>query len=241
MKLQFVVLFVLLTFISSAFAQETGVQEVTGKVNADEPYFTVGLPDMIAGQTVYAYVESDKIDTILRIYDDSEKSVAENDDIADGNTNSALEFEIPKDGFYTLIISDCCNESAEGEFRLLVSLDNADVLTGEAEPTGAEFLFIPSEESESETDTEGSDYRDVCLPETDENWTPNIRLLFDAIGMDNEFEQAMLADIGFDSVEAMQEAADNGNINWFFFLPFLQDVTMVTFHICNGSTGYNPD
>lgn len=118
------------------------VQELQGAVSPDSPTIWFDLFGMEAGQTIYVYAESDAIDTYLIVCDlDCEEHFAEDDD-SGGGTNSALSFTFETSGDYSIAVRDCCNEDAQGEFRLLIGLDNADVLTGDAVPTGAEIAVV---------------------------------------------------------------------------------------------------
>jgi len=62
------------------------------------------------------------------------------DDDSGPGYSAALQFEVPEDGDYFLIVSSslsAAGRSTAGDYRLLLSLDAPEVLAGEAEPTGA--------------------------------------------------------------------------------------------------------
>ncbi len=62
----------------------------------------------------------------------------------DGGTghDAALEFEIPADGDYRLLVTSSPGTQSFGDFRLLVGIDAPQVLTGQAEPTGAKIAEL---------------------------------------------------------------------------------------------------
>lgn len=138
------------TFIDVANAQggQAGqVQQFYGAISADTSIVYYDIFGAEAGETIYLYVESNDFDTALVICDiDCEESFAENDDIdtEGGNLDSALEFTFPASGDYSIAILDCCDETKEGEFRLLIGYDAPQVLTGNAIPTGA-TIAVPYE------------------------------------------------------------------------------------------------
>src|SRR5690606_15250226 len=55
-------------------------------------------------------------------------------------TNSALEYTFEEDGDYSIYIWDCCDEEAEGVFRILIGLETPEVLEGDIFPTGDPFV-----------------------------------------------------------------------------------------------------
>lgn len=144
------------TFIdmSREFTTTEQVQEFIGAVSPATPFLYYDLFDIPAGQTIYLYLESEAIDPRLVICDiNCDEVIAENDDLASDNFNSALEYTFEADGDYSIAVSDCCNrETAEGDFRLLVGYDAPAVLTGEAVPNGAE-IAIPYKANASEEPT----------------------------------------------------------------------------------------
>jgi len=75
----------------------------------------------------------DPLVAIPRIVD--EIFMAWDDDSGDGYT-SALEFTIPEDGDYQLVMASSPAVDTFGDFRLLIGINQPDVLTGRARPTG---------------------------------------------------------------------------------------------------------
>lgn len=132
---------------SSGNATLTGerqVQELRGSVSEAIPTVWYDFFDMPAGLTIYLYVESDTIDPFLIVCDiDCEERFAENDDINyPENVNSALEFTFPESGDYSIAILDCCDETASGDFRVLIGIDAPDVLQGTATPVGPSIAIL---------------------------------------------------------------------------------------------------
>lgn len=246
MKRGFALLFVLLLAIPSVFAQPAGVEEVTG--NLSDGFSVIGLPDMEAGQTLYVYVESQDFDTLLQICGEdacAEEELASSDDISSDNTNSALEFEFPTDGFYFIIVRDCCDAEAEGAFRLLVSLDTPEVLTGEAEPTGASIVFIAGVTDVADLEGAGESgsstvYTHACLPEhnPDNGYPMDVREVAEVfVGDSGSVEDFFTEFFGTTDWEEVQARSDAGEFSWYFLIPFLQDVYQVQLHPCRTDNG----
>jgi len=125
---------------STASSDENPVQEVSGGVSPETEFVFYDLFGMEAGQTLYLYAESDEFDTLIALGNLEFTEELARDDDSGGGTNSALEFTIPEDGDYSIAITDCCSSDAEGSFRLLISIDELAVLTGEAEPNGGQIV-----------------------------------------------------------------------------------------------------
>jgi hypothetical protein len=75
----------------------------------------------------------DPLVAIPRIVD--ELFLAWDDDSGDGYS-SILEFTVPEDGDYQLVLTSSLTVDTFGDFRLLLGLNQPDVLTGKARPTG---------------------------------------------------------------------------------------------------------
>jgi hypothetical protein len=70
------------------------------------------------------------------------------DDDSGGGLSAALEFDIPEDGDYRLIISGALSVNSRptaGDYRMLVGLDAPEVLEGEAFPTGDTIAILDVE------------------------------------------------------------------------------------------------
>jgi hypothetical protein len=74
----------------------------------------------------------DPVQALPRIYD--QFFVAWNDDFG-GSYNAALQFRVPEDGAYQLIVSNAPTASTFGGYRLLLGRNAPQVLSGEAQPT----------------------------------------------------------------------------------------------------------
>ena len=139
------------TAVSSAeitpISTERKVQEFYALVSPDISISYFDLFGMRAGQTIYIYAESTDIDTLVSVCDiECEETFAENDDIDtdNGNFNSALKYTFEEDGDYSIAVLDCCDEAAQGVFRLMIGFNAPDVLTGDALPT-FDVIAIPYE------------------------------------------------------------------------------------------------
>ncbi len=122
------------------------IQEINGALEAPAGVAYYVLENMQPGDTVYAYVESSAFDTYIGVGNFEFSTVyAENDDIdfSGGNLNSSVAYTFQEAGNYTLAVSDCCDQSASGPFRLVVSLNEPTVQTGQASGTGAVIAVPP--------------------------------------------------------------------------------------------------
>lgn len=140
-------LILFLTTIGINAQDNSEVQEFYGAVSPNNEFVYFDLFDMQAGTILYIYAESDAIDTMIAVCDITCEEVFEDNDDIDfnaGNYNSALAFTFPADGDYSIAVTDCCDETASGEFRLLLGFNAPDVLNGTAVPTGAE-IAVPYE------------------------------------------------------------------------------------------------
>ncbi|MBZ0276583.1 MAG: DUF6055 domain-containing protein [Anaerolineae bacterium] len=115
------------------------IQELTGSVDADNPNAYFDLLNMRAGDTVYLYAGSDRIDTYMVVCDINCNQVFAEDDDSGGNYNAALTFTFPSDGDYSIAVHDCCNTSAAGDFVLRVGYDAPVILSGGGQSTGAQI------------------------------------------------------------------------------------------------------
>lgn len=90
---------------------------------------------------------SDPIDVTRQILE--KYALAGNDDFA-GRYAAAFSAEIPRDGDYWLAIGSSLVRDSVGTFRLLVGIDQPDVLSGHPQGSGAEFVFAERDLSEQE-------------------------------------------------------------------------------------------
>lgn len=128
---------------SAGFAR---VQEFTGSITDSSAEDVSGvyydLFGLKAGETLYVYVEaaSPELDPYVYIGDIDFNEVYIEDDDSGGDLNSAVEFPIPADGDYSILVSHI--EGTEGDYRVLIGLDAPDVLNGTAQPTGDEIAVL---------------------------------------------------------------------------------------------------
>jgi len=76
------------------------------------------------GDVIKASLSSDDFDTYLIVASDALDEQLENDDIAEGNTNSELTFVAPADGEYE-IVATCYDPEARGDYTLDISEGDA--------------------------------------------------------------------------------------------------------------------
>ncbi|MBI5930914.1 MAG: hypothetical protein HY862_16510 [Chloroflexi bacterium] len=130
-------------------AEATGlarVQDFNGTISGGSAEDASGvyydLHDLKVGETLYVYVEalSDQLDPYLYVGDIDFNTVYIEDDDGGGNLNSAVEFPIPEDGDYSILVSHI--EGTEGDYHVIIGLDAPEVLNGTAQPTGDEIAVL---------------------------------------------------------------------------------------------------
>jgi hypothetical protein len=87
----------------------------------------------------------DPLIAIPRIVDDL--FIAWDDDSGEGYS-SALKFTIPEDGDYQLVMTSSPAVDTFGDFRLLIGLNEPDVMTGKARPTGDIIAVLDHDSSQ---------------------------------------------------------------------------------------------
>lgn len=130
------------SFTDTTTTGDNVVQELTGRVSASNNFVYFDIFGIEAGQTIQLYAESNEFDTFVGICDIMCEEIFVQDDDSGGGTNSALEYVIPTTGDYSIVVADCCDETASGAFRLLIGLNTPSVLSGQATPTGAEIAVV---------------------------------------------------------------------------------------------------
>lgn len=124
------------------------VQELTGAFTAEKSSTFYALQRIEAGDTLYVFVEATSGDLapIVILEDFGAKP------IRSGNFNgqsqqAAFEYTVVEDAVgYQLNLSACCRDAdvTEGDYRLLVGLNEPEVLTGKAAPGGPELIDAPT-------------------------------------------------------------------------------------------------
>jgi hypothetical protein len=176
----------LICFLAGTVAaqENASVQVLTGRIEPEQAV-VYDLPDLQAGQTLYAYAEgtSGDLDPFLAVAspdltpglartefaNDVNRSLAAGEDplkvipeIAgryflawnddtNGTYNAALQYRIPTSGDYLLILISSPAELLRtfGDYRLLVGIDAPQVLTGQAESTGATIAILNTSASKT--------------------------------------------------------------------------------------------
>ena len=126
----------------------SAVQEITGTLTLDNPQTFFTLNDVGAGETLYAHIEVTSGDLIPIIkLTDYGGAVLRNPNGVLQQPSAALEYVFDDDATnYRLDITSCCEggDLGEGDFRLLVGIDEPTVLTGQAQPHGAQVFTGPT-------------------------------------------------------------------------------------------------
>jgi hypothetical protein len=73
-----------------------------------------------AGESLTIHLESDDFDAFVALVDSNGKTVGENDDISQENSNSELKVTLPEDGVYNVIVNTY-DEKGTGDYVLKVS------------------------------------------------------------------------------------------------------------------------
>ncbi len=85
---------------------------------------------------------ADKQDPIVFINELADELFLVWDDDSGEGYAAALEFQVPESGNYQLVIYSSPGTESLGEYQLLVGIDEPKVLTGDAEPNGAQILGL---------------------------------------------------------------------------------------------------
>lgn len=103
--------------------------EHSGRIGNDQPSRSYPVP-LEEGQTLYAYADaiSGDLDTLLRLSAPDGHPVAVNDDRGDGSLNSAIAYTALQSGTYTLEMSRYQGSQTSGEFALILSFVEPDIV-----------------------------------------------------------------------------------------------------------------
>lgn len=126
----------------------TAVQEITGTLTLAKPETFFTLNDIDEGDTLYAYIEATSGDLIplVKLTDYGGGVLRNPNEIAQQPIASfQYTFEEPGEDF-VLAVASCCEgtELTEGEYRLLVGINEPQLLTGDAPVGGRQVLRGPS-------------------------------------------------------------------------------------------------
>ncbi|MEE2526777.1 DVUA0089 family protein [Hyphobacterium sp. HN65] len=105
------------------------IAEFSGQITNERPVIEYPLP-LEAGQTIYAYADalSGDLDTFIRLNGPDGFPVAMNDDRGDGSLNSAIAYTVEETGRYTLEMTRYSGSPSSGDFELVISLVDAEVV-----------------------------------------------------------------------------------------------------------------
>ena len=128
--------------------QTSRVEEISGRLSEDKTSTFFLLNRLQQGQTLYAYVESTdgNLKPILSLRDYGDKILRSANHFGK-STSGQLSYEVDDtDGLnFQLEVNrgEIADLETAGEFRLLVGIDEPDVLSGAAEATGDSILLKP--------------------------------------------------------------------------------------------------
>jgi hypothetical protein len=133
---------------ASGSPSAAAVQELVGSFTADKRSTFHVLEDIEAGDTLYVFVEATSGDLAPTvILEDFGAKPIRSGNYTGRSQEAALEYTFDdRASGYQLNLSACCEDgrATEGDYRLLVGLNEPDVLTGEATPTGRELIDAPT-------------------------------------------------------------------------------------------------
>ena len=91
---------------SAILLQENGkLEEGDATFDSDGSFYDTYTFVGRAGQSVTIDLESQEFDTYLLLVDGEGNTIGENDDVAEGNTNSKLEIELENNSVYTIVVN----------------------------------------------------------------------------------------------------------------------------------------
>jgi hypothetical protein len=117
-----------------------GVEEITGSLTTEKTATFVELHDLEAGDTLYVYLEAASGDLVptVKLQNFARKPIRSGN-LDGSDTKGSLQYTFPAEGRnYRLEISSCCEDGpvTSGDYRLLVGVNEPEVLTGQAETEG---------------------------------------------------------------------------------------------------------
>lgn len=122
-------LFLLCLWIFITSYQTSNAQSLTGRIDNASPFFEVPIAvfDDNSILRISLVATSGNLDPLLYLVDNNGNIIAENDDVADGDTNSYIEFIRPPFGKYTVIATRFGVDRGDttGEFSLTIAQESA--------------------------------------------------------------------------------------------------------------------
>jgi hypothetical protein len=137
-------------FLNQAAARvDVAVQEITGTLTTDNSSTSFILNEIKANDTLFIFAEATSGDLAPVIFlDDFGDKPLRNDNFSGKKTRAALQYTFNDDASnFKIRIASCCDggTTTTGDYRLLVGLNDPDVLTGEAAVTGEPVFQQPIE------------------------------------------------------------------------------------------------
>ena len=117
-----------------------GVQELAGSLTAEKTATFVELHDLKPDDTLYVYLEATSGDLVptVELQNFARKPIRSGN-LDGSDTVASLQYTFPTEGRnYRLVIASCCEDGpvTSGDYRLLVGVNEPEVLTGQAEIEG---------------------------------------------------------------------------------------------------------
>ena len=117
-----------------------GVEELTGSLTPEKTATFVELHDLKPDDTLYVYLEATSGDLVptVELQNFARKPIRSGN-LDGSDTVASLQYTFPAEGRnYRLEIASCCEDGpvTSGDYRLLVGVNEPEVLTGQAEIEG---------------------------------------------------------------------------------------------------------
>lgn len=127
----------------------TAVQEVTGSLSADKSSTFYTINPVIPGDTLYVYLErtSGNLRPAIYLRDFGNKALRSGNHSAEAaNASLTYTFDNEVTNFKLDIVAGCCEgeQPTNGNYRLLVGINEPEVLQGQAESFGLPVLELPT-------------------------------------------------------------------------------------------------
>jgi hypothetical protein len=103
--------------IPSLLSVEGVLEKGDQVIPADSSFYDTYTIEGSAGQEIKIDLVSQDFDTYLAILDPTGKIIAENDDLAQGNSNSQITLKLPSDGSYRLIVNSY-SDQGQGKYTI---------------------------------------------------------------------------------------------------------------------------